>query len=206
MEKTSIFEVLDVSRETILSLQKYIEVLHKWNKSINLVSKATIFDSWSRHIEDSAQLWQFVSAEDLKWVDLGSGAGFPGLVVAIIAKEKKRNLRVILIESDERKCVFLNEVARITNVSVEVLNDRVETVPRLEADIVSARALSSLKNLMIYSKLHRKNTGKSLFLKGKNIKKEIEMTTDIDKFDFELVPSYFHGGGFILKVGNKIHA
>ena len=205
MYQPPILEILGVSRETILCLQKYVEILIKWNKSINLVSKTTVYDSWSRHIEDSAQLWQFVSESDTKWVDFGSGAGFPGLVIAIIAKEKNPNMSVVLIESDERKCIFLNEIARITGVEVKVLNDRIEKIPYLDANIVSARALSSLENLMFYSKLHRKINGKSLFLKGKKVKSELRMIQEKERFDFELIPSYFQKSGFVLKVGNQIN-
>ena len=113
MESNSVLETLNVSRETIDSFGDYVKILDKWNKKINLVSKNSMNDVWERHISDSAQLWGFISNNVKKWVDLGSGAGFPGLIIAALAKEKLPDLKVTLIEADHRKCVFLNQAASL---------------------------------------------------------------------------------------------
>ena len=123
-EKLSLIN-LDVSRETIDNLNLYVDILRKWNTTINLVSKGSITDVWKRHILDSAQLFKFVTHDMEKWLDIGSGAGFPGLVIAILAKGRFTNLRVTLIESDKRKCVFLNEVVRELDLNVKILSKRI---------------------------------------------------------------------------------
>jgi 16S rRNA (guanine527-N7)-methyltransferase len=136
--------ICDVSRETIQSLRVYANLLEKWNKTINLVSKSTINHMWERHFLDSAQLWPHIPENAKTLVDIGSGAGFAGLVLAIIGKEKNPNLRVVLIESDTRKCAFMRNVSRETNINVEIITKRIEEVDDLKADVVTARALATV--------------------------------------------------------------
>jgi 16S rRNA (guanine527-N7)-methyltransferase len=138
------------------------------------------------------------------WVDFGSGAGFPGLVIAAIASEKRENMTITLIESDERKCIFLSEVSRILGLKVNILNDRIENVPVQNADIVSARAVASLEKLMVYSRMHRKKIGRSLFMRGKNAKQELLNLKKFEGCNFKVFPSYFETDGFILQVGNEV--
>ena len=155
--------ICDVSRETIQSLRVYANLLEKWNKTINLVSKSTINHMWERHFLDSAQLWPHIPENAKTLVDIGSGAGFAGLVLAIIGKEKKPNLRVVLIESDTRKCAFMRNVSRETNINVEIITKRIEEVDDLKADVVTARALATVSQLLDYSKNILKKKGIGLF-------------------------------------------
>ncbi len=176
-----------VSRETMDKLRIYQELLTKWNPRINLIGASTLPDAWTRHFVDSAQLWKFQSGFG-DWMDLGSGAGFPGLVLAIISSEITPASRFFLVESDARKCAFLRNVVRETEVSVEVHNTRIENITGIEVDVVSARALAPLKELMQFSVKLLRPGGYCLFLKGQNCDTEI---TEASK-EWEFQQQSFH--------------
>ena len=196
-------EHLDVSRETIDNLNVYVDILKKWNTSINLVSKNSMKDVWNRHILDSAQLFKFVTYDMKKWLDIGSGAGLPGLVIAVLAKRKFPNLQTTLIESDKRKCVFLNEVARELNLNVKTVSERIEDCLPQDADIISARALNQLEKLLYYFMYHGNLKCKGLFLKGKNIKNEISLVKNINMFQIKLSASEVDKAGYVVEVGKR---
>lgn len=160
---------VDIPHETEIKLKIYADLLLKWQKKINLVSQSTLGDIWNRHFLDSAQLMQFI-APNQKIVDLGSGAGFPGLVLAILG------CHVTLIESDQRKCAFLAEVARETGITITLENSRIENVPPQPCDFVTARALASLHELLGYSEPYLRMGAKCLFLKGDNLLNELTFT------------------------------
>ena len=193
----------DVSRETMDSLTNYVKILKKWNATINLVSKNSIKDVWKRHILDSAQLFKFANHDVKNWLDIGSGAGFPGLVIAILAKEKFRDLTFTLIESDKRKCVFLSEVVRELSLNVKTISKRIEDCSPQDADIISARALTQFEKLVSYFKYHGKIGSKGLFLKGKNVEMEIKESNNIDLFNIKLIPSEIDEGGFVIEVTER---
>jgi 16S rRNA (guanine527-N7)-methyltransferase len=153
-------ELVDVSRETRERLAAYVALLAKWNAKINLVGPATLPDVWRRHILDSAQLAPDVAGASVL-VDLGSGAGLPGLILAILGGPE-----VHLIESDARKCAFLHEAARVTGTRVRIHNCRIEAAPPLSADIVTARALAPLDQLLDHAVRFLRPGGKCIFLKG----------------------------------------
>ena len=165
---------LNVSRETVNGLVALCKVIEKWTPTVNLIAKSTIREIWHRHVLDSAQLFSFAPAEARSWLDLGSGAGFPGLVIAILAKEQRPDLKVILIEADKRKAVFLAEAARVIGVSVSIINTRIEAAPPQKADVVSARALTSLNGLCAYADKHLNPYGIAVFPKGLNANAEID--------------------------------
>ena len=137
-----------VSRETLERLQVLAAAVEKWTKRINLIAPSTLPDIWRRHIADSAQLWELRPEGAGSWIDLGSGAGFPGLVVAAFAADSSPSVDVTLVESDQRKAAFLMTAAREMGLSVEVLVARIETLPARRFDVVSARALASLTILL----------------------------------------------------------
>ena len=159
----------DVSCETREALETYHKLLLQWQKTVNLVSPSTIDHAWLRHFQDSYQLIELAPTHKEKWLDLGSGAGFPGLVVAIVSGRWK----VTLVESDKRKCGFLREVARRTDVQVEIIADRIESIPLQSADVISARALAPLKDLVQLAQLHMSENTTLLFPKGANVETEI---------------------------------
>ncbi|MCC7046403.1 MAG: 16S rRNA (guanine(527)-N(7))-methyltransferase RsmG [Alphaproteobacteria bacterium] len=130
---------VDVSRETLDRLAAYVELLKRWQARINLVAASTLDDVWRRHILDSAQLYRFVEPKSARLYDIGSGAGFPGLVLAIMGLSD-----VHLIESDRRKIEFLREAARITATKITLHGKRVETIAPADADFVTALGCASL--------------------------------------------------------------
>ena len=163
----------DLSGETMARLEGHVAMLRKWNPAINLVAPATLNDVWTRHVADSVQLFDLRGDRCRHWLDLGSGAGFPGFVVACLAVERAPDMRVTLVESDHRKAEFLRSVSRETGVSVTVRDSRIESLPPLEADVVSARALAPLPALCAYAARHLVPTGLALFLKGARAEEEV---------------------------------
>ena len=163
---------LDVSRETFEKLEAFGELVRKWNPRINLVSKSSLEDLWTRHILDSVQVFNLAEGSGV-WVDLGSGGGFPGIVVSILNQEE-RHFDVTLVESDQRKCAFLRTAIRELTLEASVKNERIEEVKSLNADVLSARALADLTKLLGFAELHLKPEGTALFPKGQSWQREGE--------------------------------
>ena len=166
---TSDAAALNVSRETFERLEHFAALLTRWNPRINLVAKSTLSGVWTRHIQDSLQVLRAVSDPVDHWADLGSGGGFPGLVVALAAPEHGSIGRVTLVDSDQRKATFLRTVLRETGVDASVIAGRIEQIEPLEADILSARALADLTVLLGFAERHLHPDGRCLFQKGKNL-------------------------------------
>ena len=191
----------NVSRETLARLEKYAALLRKWNKAINLVSASTIEQIWNRHIVDSAQIFQLAPKHAKLWVDMGSGAGFPGLVVACMAREERSDLKVVCIESDQRKSEFLRTIVRELDLKAEVIANRIEKVPPLAADVVSARALAPVPRLLDLAQRHLAPEGTAIFPKGAGYRKELDDAAAKWTFDIEIEPSITDGNGVILTFG-----
>lgn len=191
---------LNVSRETYGKLEDLLRLVSKWNKSINLVSSGSLTDGWRRHVLDSAQMILPCDIGTGQWVDIGSGAGFPGLVVAIIAQEIKPGIGVTLVESDRRKATFLSEAARQLGLSVNVVCDRIESLPGLQASVLSARAFAPLNKLLGDARRHLAPDGFCLFMKGQNHQSEIADTRAAWTYSLEVVPSLTERESVILKV------
>lgn len=165
--------LLDVSRETLARLEVYLELLRRWQGAINLVASATLADPWRRHILDCGQLWRFLPAGARRVVDLGSGAGLPGLILAIMGAPETH-----LIESDRRKAAFLREAARACGVAVTVHAERVGAVPPPGADVVTARALAPLPELLALAFSHVQPRTTCLFLKGRAAEAELTLARE----------------------------
>lgn len=198
-DSAPILRRLNVSRETADRLTTYAGLLEKWNPKINLVSRASLADLWTRHILDSAQLLA-LAPQSGHWVDLGSGGGFPGLVVGCLAAEKAPGLQFTLIESDTRKAAFLRTVVRETGLSANIIAERAETVEPQNADIVSARALTWLTGLLQFAERHLKDDGLALFPKGQSWEKEVLDAREAWSFDYDRIRSETETGSFILRV------
>ena len=199
--RTEFQEAFDVSRETMEKLDQYAGLLGKWNPAINLVSKSTISMLWQRHFHDSAQIFQFRTETTRHWVDLGSGGGFPALVLAILALEFSPEDRFTLVESDLRKVAFLQTVIRELGLNAIAIAERIEETTPLKADILTARALSSLDRLLEFAEIHLTPNGTAFFPKGETYKKEIEDTVGLWKFKLEEFTSKTNPNGAILKIG-----
>ncbi len=200
MKKNEFVKSLNVSRETLNGFYEYKTLLCKWNEKINLVSKHTLINIWERHFLDSGQIIIDVDASGKRWVDVGSGAGFPGLVVALLLRDRKVDCDLILVEKHPKKVFFLKEVIRKLNLSVEVVNENIYTLEPLNADILTARAFSELNNLMEIAFRHRKKEGICLFLKGENYKIELDKTLNNWFFDYDIVGSLSSSSGNIIRV------
>ena len=159
----------DFEPQRLARLERYLAHLVKWQKAINLVGSKTLGDPWRRHMLDSAQLVPLLGRPETV-VDLGSGAGFPGLVIAILT-----DIPVTMIESDNRKATFIREAARVTETTVNVINDRAEDVPPQKADVVTARALAPLDRLLPWVHRHLREDGRAVLLKGRDVDEELTL-------------------------------
>lgn len=176
---------VNVSRETIQDLEAFAALVTKWTPKINLIAKGSVVDVWNRHVLDSVQLYRFAPEFFASWVDLGSGGGFPGIVMAIIARKKQPDAQFTLIESDQRKAVFLRTAARELKLPVTVIADRIESAAAQGADVVSARALASLSSLLPLASMHVRDGGVCLLHKGKQAAQEVAEAKENWSFDLE---------------------
>jgi 16S rRNA (guanine527-N7)-methyltransferase len=197
--------VFGVSRETLARLETYARLLKTWQKTINLVAPSTLDDIWHRHFADSAQalaVWDAESSslggstQPPSWVDLGSGAGFPGLVVGILLAERGQ-AAVTLVDSDQRKAAFLREVVRETGlktaITVDIVADRIESAANRSkpapATVVSARALAPLPKLLGWAQPYFGPLTVGVFLKGREAASEVEAAAGLMGWDLALRPS-----------------
>lgn len=164
---------LDVSRETFDRLIEFQNLVIKWNDAINLVSRRSIPDLWTRHILDSAQIAALTPEHPKLWVDLGSGGGFPAIVAAIQLKAASPLTRFILIESDARKATFLRQAIQKFDLNAEALVRRAESVDPLGAEVLSARAMAPLSQLLALARRHLSAHGHAYFPKGESYLEEL---------------------------------
>lgn len=188
-----------VSRETMDRLKIFHGLLLQWQKTINLVAPSTLPSAWERHFVDSAQIFELAPDDATSWLDLGSGGGFPGLVVAAMAKDSRPNLKVTLVESDIRKCGFMREAARKMDVRVNILTRRIADIPKQSADVISARALSNLATLIEYASPHMTPTTCVLFPKGSSYKSELESVPQDWQSKLEAIASKTDRDAVILR-------
>ena len=190
-----VIDQLNVSRETINQLAAYLALLAKWQPRINLVSSATLAVAWRRHILDSAQLAVFLPENGAQILDIGSGAGFPGLVLSIITDNQ-----VTLVESDQRKSVFLQTVIRELGLTAAVRNERIEATPELGAGIVTARALASVEQLLLLLDRQLPSVERCLFLKGASLREELTALQSYPNIEHRIHPSVTSQDGAILEL------
>jgi 16S rRNA (guanine527-N7)-methyltransferase len=192
---------LNVSRETVERLDALVAVLMKWQRSTNLVAPSTLGQVWTRHVADSLQLLKLASDARI-WVDLGSGGGFPGLVLAC-ALADQASAQVHLVESNAKKCAFLREAARLLAVPALVHSQRIEDFTRrfdTTADVVTARALAPLEQLLEYAAPMVKRGAQGLFLKGQDVEAELTEASKYWSIEITLVPSITSAEGRIVVV------
>ena len=184
-----------VDSSTLERLDGFLTLLRKWQSRINLVGRSSLEDPWRRHILDSAQLIPLLPAHESVIVDIGSGAGLPGLVVAIVA-----NRSVHLVDSDTRKCAFLREAARLTAAPVTIHTARVERLSALKADVVMARACAPLPKLLSYAAPLLRAGGRCLFLKGRSAAAELTASEKTWMMRATRLQSHSDPSGMILVV------
>ena len=194
----------DVSRETLGRLRRYAELLVHWNRRINLVGHGTLRDLWRRHMLDSAQLYPLIADPQAPLLDLGSGAGFPGLVLAAMGATD-----VHLIESDRRKCAFLGEAARAIGVSVAIHPERIEDVAPFIAATIVSRALAPLPELLDLAFNFSNEHSILLFLKGRTVDQELTKAQKEWSMRVDQIPSRTDPQGTILRleaISRALHA
>ena len=163
-----------VSRETITSLIEYENILKKANKGLNLIGKSTINIIWTRHFLDSAQVIDFIDKNDKTLIDLGSGAGFPGVVLGLMAKDRKIPVKIKLIDKSPKKINFLKELMDRLDLSISVLNENIlEETKTYEADVIVARAFKPLEKILELIHKKAKNWKKIFIFLGKKGKTEL---------------------------------
>jgi 16S rRNA (guanine527-N7)-methyltransferase len=189
-----------VEDATLAGLTRYADLLVKWQRAINLVSAKSLTDLWRRHMLDSAQLYPMIPPGARTLVDLGSGAGFPGLVLAILARGESRDLAVHLIESDHRKAAFLREVSRETDARAVIHAGRIETVAPFAADVVTARALAPLDRLLVLARPFIGPQTICLFPKGQDVVSELTEATKGRSIRVERSPSRSDPAATILRL------
>ncbi|MGQ0740724.1 MAG: 16S rRNA (guanine(527)-N(7))-methyltransferase RsmG [Alphaproteobacteria bacterium] len=194
----------NVSRETLARLRTYAAMLEDWNSRHNLVSKGSLRDVWLRHFWDSAQLVDFIPSRARSLVDLGSGAGFPGLVLAELLRE--RRLRVVLFEATRKKADFLKAVADELGLKVEIRRARIEDAKAEPFDVVTARACAPLDRLFALTRRYWGGGTIGLFLKGQNVEAELTRARKSWKVKLGRHPSRSDSTGVILVVGEITRA
>ena len=178
-------------------IEKYIKILLEWQKHVNLISKTTIPEIQKRHVLDSAQLWKYIPDSSKTLTDVGSGGGFPGIVLGILNKTAGFPLKITLIESDSKKAIFLGEINRQLKLNLTILTERVEKVANLKSDILTARAFSELNQIFILCQKIVSRETIWILPKGKGVKEEIKKC----QFDCEIeqIPNEY-SEGVILKI------
>lgn len=202
-QPADIQHALGASDEQMARLDTYLALLEKWQRRINLVGGSTLDDAWTRHVLDSAQLMRYLprSVADIHdrpttvIVDLGSGAGFPGLVLAILGAGD-----VHLVESDGRKAAFLNEARRLTNAPATVHHERIEAYAGPRADVVTARALAPLADLLAYAEVVGHDNTRCLFLKGRQWAEELAQAKQNWQIDYQTHPGLADQAGTVIDI------
>ena len=180
-------------------LEALVALTLQWTQKINLISKTSAQDIWTRHISDSLQLVPLAPRCEI-WADLGSGGGYPALVLACHFLEYSPDTRFVLVESDQRKCAFLRTAIQNLSLNAQVMAKRIEDIPALNADVLSARALTALPGLLAYCESHLKPKGTALFPKGENFQDEVAESLDSWTFAREIHPSLTNSNAAILKL------
>lgn len=188
---------IDVSRETMERFEHFSALITKWNPKINLI--ASVDDLWSRHIEDSVQIYE-LSSNTETWADIGSGGGFPGIICAIMAKDNNPDQQFTFIESDSRKCTFLRTAIRELELNAKVITDRIEKTDPVSALTLSARALAPLSLLLEYAERHLHPDGVALFMKGENWQIEHKDAQDQWRYDLDVVKSKTNPAAAVLRI------
>ena len=195
-------EKVHVSRETLDRLKIHVDLLHDWSARHNLVSRRSLDDVWRRHVWDSAQLAAFVPQNAAKIVDLGSGAGFPGLVLATLLRDR---VSVTLYEATRKKAEFLEHAAHVLGLKVEIRNMRIEDESKRPYDVVAARAVAPLGALLGYSQRFCTPATVCLFLKGQSVAAELTEARKSWRMIVSQHQSVTDPSGVILKIRELRH-
>ena len=201
MDKISVIKKYNLSKNQIDLFDSYILKLKKSNQVHNLVGPSTIDVVWDRHINDSLQLSEFILKKNSSIIDLGTGAGLPGVILYIYG-----HANILLIDSKMKKINFIKEFAYEQNLEIKTICTRVEKIKNQKFDFIICRAFAPLSKLLDYSRFFTKKNTSLLFLKGRSVKKEIHDAQKSFNFEYKLYPSKSEGDGCVLKINkyNKL--
>lgn len=195
---------LGVSRETLERLARLETLVRKWTARINLISPDSLDSFWSRHALDSAQIARFGPLQAPLWADLGSGGGFPGLVIAAMRQAADPGLRTVLVEADQRKCAFLSTAAREMDLDLDVRARRIEAANVADCDVVSARALAPLNRLLDLATPCLAPDGRMVFPKGARAETELTSARKRWHMEVERHPSLTEANASILVIRKAV--
>ena len=195
MDKNAVIKKYNLSRRQINLIDSYILKLKKSNQVHNLVGPSTIDVAWDRHINDSLQLSRFILKKNASIIDLGTGAGLPGVILHIFGYSN-----ILLIDSKMKKINFIKEFAFEQNLEIKTICTRVEKIKNQKFDFIICRAFAPLLKLLDYSRFFTKKNTSLLFLKGRSVKNEINDAKKSFSFEYDLYPSQSEGDGFVIKI------
>ena len=195
MDKSSVIKKYNLSRKQIDLIDSYLLKLKNSNKIHNLVGPSTIDIAWDRHINDSLQLSEFILKKNSSIIDLGTGAGLPGVILYIFGYKN-----ILLIDSKIKKINFIKEFAHEQNLEIKTICTRVEKIKNQKFEFIICRAFAPLIKLLDYSRFFNKKNTSLLFLKGRSVKKEINDAEKSFSFEYDLYPSRSKGDGHVLKI------
>ena len=197
MSKTDIVSEFTLNNTQVDKIEFYLSSIIKYNKHTNLIGKSTIENIWDRHVLDCLQLTKHITNKKLKILDLGTGAGLPGVLLSIVGYQK-----VLMVDSVKKKTDFVRKIIKELSLTAKLQNKRIEKPPTSEHDIIVSRALAPLVKLLTYARMYSNKNTTSLFLKGRNASSEIDMASKVYFFEFEKIKSLSSDEGCVLKINN----
>ena len=197
MGKVDIISDFALSKIQVDKIEFYLSSIIKHNKHTNLVGRSTIENIWERHVLDCLQLTKFITNKKLKILDLGSGAGLPGVLLSIAGYQ-----RILMMDSVKKKTDFVRKIIKELSLTAKIQNKRIENPPISQHDIVVSRALAPLVKLLTYARMYSNKNTTSLFLKGRNANSEIDIASKVYFFEYKKIKSLSSYDGCVLKINN----
>ena len=197
MSKSDIVSEFVLNKTQVDKIDYYLSSIIEHNKHTNLVGKSTIENIWDRHVLDCLQLTKYIINKKLKILDLGTGAGLPGVLFSIVGFQK-----VLMVDSVKKKTDFVRKIIKELSLTAKIQNKRIEKPPTSQHNIIVSRALAPLVKLLTYARMYSNKNTTSLFLKGRNVTSEIDIASKVYFFEFEKIKSLSSDEGCILKINN----
>jgi 16S rRNA (guanine527-N7)-methyltransferase len=197
LSKPDIVSEFVLNKTQVDKIDFYLSSIIEHNKHTNLVGKSTIENIWDRHVLDCLQLTKYIINKKLKILDLGTGAGLPGVLFSIVGYQ-----RVLMVDSVKKKTDFVRKIIKELSLTAKIQNKRIEKPPTSQHDIIVSRALAPLVKLLTYARMYSNKNTTSLFLKGRNASSEIDMASKVYFFEFEKIKSLSSDEGCVLKINN----
>jgi 16S rRNA (guanine527-N7)-methyltransferase len=197
LSKPDIVSEFVLNKTQVDKIDFYLSSIIEHNKHTNLIGKSTIENIWDRHVLDCLQLTKYIINKKLKILDLGTGAGLPGVLFSIVGYQ-----RVLMVDSVKKKTDFVRKIIKELSLTAKIQNKRIENPPTSQHDIIVSRALAPLVKLLTYARMYSNKNTTSLFLKGRNANSEIDIASKVYFFEFEKIKSLSSDDGCVLKINN----